>query len=158
MKQLKRQIRTCCSSIMSVLLSTMADDLVPKILILLQLRENTKMMFDTMFEQNIRTSIAYQPLNISALKTYGLLIVSVSYSSPSFCAPIVQSAFLKVNSLFLPSSSWMKNSMQIKTSTMTLKSVIKVFRVYLNIPSLCGKCQFQRTVNALPRCMIQTQW
>ena len=69
---------------MSVLLSTMADDRVPRILILLQLRVSTKIMFETMFEQNIRTSIAYQPRNISALNTYGVSIVSESASSPSF--------------------------------------------------------------------------
>ena len=157
MKQLNKHIRTCYSSIMSVLLSTMADDRVPRILILLQLRVSTKIMFETMFEQNIRTSMAYQPRNISALNTYGVSMVSESASSPSFL-PMFCKAALKVISLFFPSSSYMKNSMHIKTRTMTLNKAIAVLRVYFKIPSLCGKCWFQRTVKALPRCIIQTQW
>ena len=139
MKQLNRHISTCYSSIMSVLLSTMADDRVPRILILLQLRVSTKIMFETIFEQNIRTSIAYHPRNISALNTFGVTIVSESPSS-SFFAPMFYKAALKVISLFFPSSSCMKNSMHIKTRTMTLNKAIAVLRVYLKIPSLCGKC------------------
>ena len=139
MKQLNKHIRTCYSSIMSVLLSTMADDRVPRILILLQLRVSTKIMFETMFEQNIRTSMAYQPRNISALNTYGVSMVSESASSPSFL-PMFCKAALKVISLFFPSSSYMKNSMHINTRTMTLNKAIAVLRVYFKIPSLCGKC------------------
>ena len=138
MKELKRQMSTYCSSIMSVLLSIVADDRVPKILILLQLRVNTKMIFDTILQQNIRTSMAYQPRSISALKTCGVSMASISPSSPSIYPPIVYKTDLKLACLFFPSSSFMKNSIAIKTSTMTLKRAMKVFKTYLNFPNFYG--------------------
>ena len=131
---------TCCSSIMSVLLRIVADDRVPRILILLQLRVNTKMIFDTILQQNIRTSMAYQPRSISALKTCGVSMASISPSSPSAYPPIVYKTDLKLACLFLPSSSFMKNSIDMKTSTMTVKRAMKVFKTYLNFPNFYGKC------------------
>ena len=139
-KELKRHISTCCSSIMSVLLRIVADDRVPKILILLQLLVNTKIIFDTMLQQNIRTSMAYQPRSISALKTCGVSTASISPSSPSIYPPIVYKTALKLACLFLPSSSFMKNSIDMMTSIMTVKSAMKVFKTYLNFPKVCGKC------------------
>ena len=141
MKQLNRHISTYYSSIISVLLSIIAEERVPRILILLQLRVSTKIIFETMFEQNISTSMAYQPRSISALNTWGVYIVSVSTSSPSFFTPMFYKAALNVVSLILPSSSSLvKNSMHMKMRTITLKRAIKVFRTYFQIPSLCGKC------------------
>ena len=139
-KELKRQISTCCSSIMSVLLKIVADDRVPKILILLQLRVNTKMIFDTILQQNIRTSMAYQPRSISALKTCGVSTASISPSSPSAYPPIVYKTDLKLVVLFFPSSSFMKSSVAMTTSTMTVKRAMKVFRTYLNFPNFYGNC------------------
>ena len=140
-KQLNRHMSTCCSSIISVLLSIIAEERVPRILILLQLRVNTKIIFETMFETNISNSMAYQPRSISALNTCGVYMASVSLYSPSFYTPMFCKAALNVISLFLPSSSSLvKNSMHMKMSTITLKRAIKVLRTYFQMPSLCGKC------------------
>jgi hypothetical protein len=125
---------------MSVLLRIVADDRVPRILILLQLRVNTKMIFDTILQQNIRTSMAYQPRSISALNTCGVSMASISPSSPSAYPPIVYKTDLKLAYLFLPSSSFMKNSIDMKTSTMTVKRAMKVFKTYFNFPNFYGKC------------------
>ena len=138
MKQLKRQIRTCCSSIMSVLVCTIAEERVPRILILLHARARTKMMFEIIFARNIITSIAYQPRSISSLNTYS--VSSASAVSPSSPSPPIYKALSKVMALLLPSSSSLKNSIQIKIKTIVLNKVMAVFSVYFQIPSLCGKC------------------
>ena len=125
MNELKRLTKIYCSSIMSVLLWTIAVVRVPRILILLQARAKTNTTFEIRIDELMKTSIKYQPRSIAVSYVFKRFVSFVFYFASPPSAPF---------------SSFSKNSMQMKTRTITLNTIMNVFRAYLKMPSYDEKC------------------
>ena len=142
MNELNKLTRTCCSSIMSVLEFTIALVRVFRILILLQDLAKMKMMLDIMFDMNTNTSIAYQPLSISA--SYSSTSSLVSVEAPIVFEPPYGFSFVS------------KIEKDTNVMTITVNAICMVFKGFFQIPSCAEKLWLRRMTIELARCMIQT--